>query len=84
MPKTLKALAEELERLDSYRSTVNDNIKSDSKVTVKIVGSADIEIEQNQAEFYAGLLKVIEISSRDVKTQMHSIMFPTIAEHPAQ
>lgn len=75
--KTVASLAVELEKLEKYRDEVLTHKEVEPTVTIRVVGSPDIELTRHQGMFFEGLLKTINHSIEHTKIEINELMFPS-------
>lgn len=75
--KTVKTLATELEKLEQYKEEAFTQREAEpTTITIKVVGSQDIELTVNQKLFFDGLIQTIDTTITQTKQQINDIMFP--------
>ena len=75
--KTVKILGEALENLEKYRDEAITQREKDSIVTIKVVGSEDIVLNENQSLFFDGLIKTLNTTIDQTKKSIQELMYPT-------
>lgn len=74
--KTVAVLGVELEKLEKYRDEAIAQRDKDSIVTVKVVGSEDIVLNDNQSLFFDGLISTLDTTINQTKKAINELMFP--------
>lgn len=77
--KTVKILGEALENLEKYRDEAITQRDKDSIVTIKVVGSDDIVLNDNQSLFFDGLIKTLNTTIDQTKQNIQGLMYPNSA-----
>lgn len=77
--KQVSVLALELEKLEKSREGAIAQRDQNPIVTIKVVGSDDIILSNNQSHFFDGLIDNLNLTIDQTKKAIHDIMFPKVS-----